>query len=236
MAITPQWNTYLQLATAADPPAGVLSTASLANVQDFDLARGRQVEWGTKYERADGRASGTLAAYRIVRENLAIADPSQPGQTLPVGQQSARGMEATFAVQPADDLMLQGNLAWVDATLDDFYESASGVSVSRAGNRPTNTPSRVANAWLDWQFAPSRTAGLDARAVSSRYADAANRVSSAGYGLLGASLRWDVDASTQIALRVRNLSDRTYVAYALSPTMAYLGEPRSLELSARWNF
>ena len=67
VAITPRWNTYLQLATAADPPAGVLSTASLANVQDFDLTRGRQVEWGSKYQRADGRVSGTLAAYRIVR-------------------------------------------------------------------------------------------------------------------------------------------------------------------------
>lgn len=236
VAFSPEASVYAQYATAADPPAGVLSTATLSQVQDFDLSKGRQFEIGSKFQRADGRAFATLAAFHIVRENLAIADPDRPGQTLPVGEQSSRGVEATFGLDTQDGLSLQGNLAWVEATLDDFYETQGGVPVSRAGNRPANTPSTVANLWADYRFASAWSAGVDVRAVSSRYANAANTFESAGYALLGANLRWDIDARTQLTLRARNLGDRTYIAYALSPTMAYLGEPRSLEVSLRRDF
>ncbi|HZX77558.1 TonB-dependent receptor [Lysobacter sp.] len=235
-AFSPGASVYAQYATAADPPAGVLSTASLSQVQDFDLSRGRQFEVGSKFQRADGRAFATLAAFHIVRENLAIADPERPGQTVPVGEQSSRGVEVAFGLETQRGLSLQGNLAWVEATLDDFFETQGGVPVSRAGNRPANTPSTVANLWADYRFAPAWSAGIDVRAVSSRYANAANTIESAGYALLGANLRWNLDARTQLTLRARNLGDRTYIAYALSPTMAYLGEPRSLEVSLRREF
>jgi iron complex outermembrane receptor protein len=235
-AITPQASVYAQYSTAADPPAGILSTANFATLRDFDLTTGRQGEVGTKLQSRDGRSFATLAAYRIVRRNLAITDPANPGQTLPVGQQSARGIEAAFGWRPREALSVEGNLAWVDATLDDFYESVGGVPVSRAGNRPTNTPSRVGNLWVDYTFAPRWSAGIDLRAVSSRYANAANTLSIAGYATWGAhvDLRWN-DATT-LTLRGRNLGDRSHAVYALGSTMVYLGDPRSWELVLRRTF
>jgi iron complex outermembrane receptor protein len=234
--ITPQASVYAQYSTAADPPAGILSTANFATLRDFDLTTGRQGEVGTKLQSRDGRSFATLAAYRIVRRNLAITDPANPGQTLPVGQQSSRGIEAAFGWRPREALSVEGNLAWVDATLDDFYESVGGVPVSRAGNRPTNTPSRVGNLWVDYTFAPRWSAGIDLRAVSSRYANAANTLSTAGYATWGAhvDLRWN-DATT-LTLRGRNLGDRSHAVYALGSTMVYLGDPRSWELVLRRTF
>ncbi|HEY5850920.1 MAG TPA: TonB-dependent receptor [Lysobacter sp.] len=235
-AWTPTVSTYAQVATSADPPAGILTTANFATLRDFDLSTGRQEEVGAKFQSANGRDYATLAAYRIVRENLAITDPANPTQTLPVGQQSSRGLELAFGGKPLQDLSVEGNLAWVDATLDDFYESIGGVPVSRAGNRPSNTPSRVANLWVDYLFAPQWTAGVDLRALSSRYADAANTAKAAGYGVLGAHLRWEVDPATSVTVRGRNLGDRDFVAYAVSTDMVYLGEPRSWELELRKEF
>lgn len=235
-AITPQASVYAQYSTAADPPAGILSTANFATLRDFDLTTGRQGEVGAKLQSRDGRSFATLAAYRIVRHDLAITDPANPGQTLPVGQQSSRGVEAAFGWRLLDALRVEGNLAWVDATLDDFYENVGGVSVSRAGNRPTNTPSRVGNLWLDYTFTPRWSAGVDLRGVSSRYANAANTLSTAGYATWGAhvDVRWD-DATT-LTLRGRNLGDRTHAIYALGSTMIYLGDPRSWELVLRKAF
>ncbi len=235
-AWTPSLSTYVQVATSADPPAGILTTANFATLRDFDLSTGRQEEVGAKFQSADARNYATLAAYRIVRENLAITDPANPGQTLPVGQQSSRGVELAFGMKPLQDLSISGNLAWVDATLDDFYESVGGVPVSRAGNRPTNTPSRIANLWLDYAFAPQWTTGIDLRALSSRYADSANSTKAAGYGVFGAHLRWQLDAATSLTVRGRNLGDRDFIAYAISNDMAYLGEPRSWELELRKDF
>ncbi len=230
--VTPDWSAYVQYATAADPPAGVLSTASFANVRDFDLTRGRQFEVGSKWQGLQGRAYATFALYDITRKNLAISDPDNPGQTLPVGRQSAWGAEAMFGFQPTAVLSLQGNLAWVDATLDEFYSG----TVSYAGNRPANTPRAVANAWLDYQWRPGFFAGLDLRTLASREADNANTVHSAGYTVWGANLRWKPGPDSELALRVRNLTDKAYVAYALNANMVYLGEPRSVELSWRTSF
>ncbi|MBD9435805.1 TonB-dependent receptor [Pseudoxanthomonas sp. PXM03] len=235
-AITLQASIYAQYSTAADPPAGILSTANFATLRDFDLTTGRQVEIGTKLQTQDGRSFATLAAYRIVRRNLAITDPANPGQTVPVGQQSARGIEASFGWRPQASLNIEGNLAWVDATLDDFYENVGGVSVSRAGRRPTNTPSRVGNLWVDYAFGPRWSAGVDLRGVSSRYANAANTLSTAGYATWGAHVDFKWNVSTELTLRGRNLSDRTHVVYTLGSTMAYLGDPRSWEVVLRKTF
>jgi len=235
-AITPRASVYAQYSTAADPPAGILSTANFATLRDFDLTTGRQAEFGAKLQSPDGRSFATLAAYRIVRRDLAITDPANPGQTLPVGQQSSRGVEASFGWRPSDALVVEGNLAWVDATLDDFYENVGGVPVSRAGNRPTNTPSRVGNVWVDYLFGPRWSAGVDLRGVSSRYADAANTLSTAGYATWGAHVGFKWNDRTDLTVRGRNLGDRTYVAYALGSTMVYLGDPRSWEVVLRKRF
>ncbi len=235
-AIRPDANVYVQVSTAADPPAGILSTAGFSTLRDFDLSRGRQVEAGSKFDFADGRGSATLAAYRIVRDNLAIADPSDPGRTLPVGRQSARGVEASLDVRPVDALRLQANAGWVDATLDAFVETVGGVPVSRAGHRPANTPARVGNLWLDYAFSPRWSLGTDLRAVAARHADTANTRRTAGYALWGAHLRWRPTDALTMTLRGRNLADRTYVQHALGTQMVYLGEPRRIDLELRAAF
>jgi len=235
-AVSAQAGVYVQASTAADPPSGVLSTASFATVRDFDLSRGRQAELGAKFQSADGRGHATVAAYRIVRRNLAVADPANPGQTLPVGRQSSRGIELAFGWKPLDAVSVDGNLAWVDARLDEFRETVRGQVVSRAGNVPANTPARVGNLWLDWAFAPRWSAGAELRAVSSRYADAGNSRVAAGYATWGAHLRWRTDPGGELVLRGRNLGDRRYIAHALGADMAWLGEPRSWELVLRRAF
>lgn len=234
--LTPTSNVYAQVSTAADPPAGILSTAGFSALRDFDLSRGRQLEAGAKTDFAQGRGTATLAAYRIVRENLAITDPDNPGQTLPVGQQSARGVEATLDIRPWQALHVQANLGWVDARLDDFFETVAGAPVSRAGNRPSNTPSRVGNLWVDYALSPRWSIGSDLRAVAARYADNANTLETAGYTLWGAHLRWRPTPQLAVTLRGRNLGDRTYVMHAIGTQMVYLGEPRTLDLELRAAF
>ena len=235
-AFAPGASVYLQASTAADPPAGVLSTASFGAVRDFDLSRGRQAELGAKFRNRDGSAWATLAAYRIVRRNLAVADPATPGQTLPVGRQSSRGIELAFGWRPLPALSVDGNLSRVDAHLDQFSETVAGVVVPRDGNTPANTPARVANLWLDWRIDPRLSAGAGLRAVSSRYADSGNTLRAAGYATWDAHLRWQAGAGTELELRGRNLADRRYIAHALGADMAYAGDPRSWELVLRRRF
>lgn len=234
--LTPSASLYAQLGTAADPPAGILTTATFAQVRDFDLTTGRQLEAGGKFDLAGGRGAATVAAYRITRRNIAVTDPANPGTTIPVGEQSARGVEVAASLRVTPRLLAQGNLSLVDAHYDDFTENVGGVAVSRAGNRPANVPARVANLWLTWTFSPRLQGGVDARYVSSRFGNAANTVSDPAYTVLGAFASYRVAKATTVTLRVRNLTDTVYAAAITATPMFWLGAPRSVELALQSTF
>lgn len=234
--VTPRWNVYAHHATAADPPAGILATATFSQVRDFDLTRGRQHEIGTKFDFWDQRGSATLALFSIERKNLAITDPNNPLNTLPVGKQSSRGLEFAAGMRITPALRAQLNLAIVDARFDEFTESVGGVAVSRAGNRPANVPARIANAWIDYAFLPGWGAGLAVRAVSSVYGDTANTRTAPGYALLDASLTRRIGRDVSVILRGRNLGDKVYALNVTGTPMYLLGEPRTFDIALRARF
>ena len=234
--LTDNANVYVQYSTAADPPAGILTTASFTQVRDFDLTTGKQWELGSKFSFANKRGNGTLAYYEITRRNIAVSDPANPGTTIPVGQQSSRGIELALGYQVTGSFQVAGNLSLVDAQYDKFNETVSGVAVSRAGNRPTNVPKRVANLWLTYSPLPAIELGADLRYVSSRYANTANTLSDDAYTLLGASASYKLDRKTRLVLRGKNLSDKIYAESFSGSDMAYLGQPRTFDLSIQTSF
>lgn len=234
--ITPTANAYVQYSTAADPPAGILTTAAFTQVRDFDLTTGKQFEIGSKFDFLEGRGSATIAAYKIVRKNLATPDPGNPGTTIPVGQQSSRGIELAASMKVTGDLTLAGNYSLVDAQYDDFTQVVSGIAVSRAGNKPTNTPNSIANAWLTYNITPALQVGADVRYVSSRYGDVANTFGDASYTLFGAFASYNLPKYGTLTLRARNLSDKVYAASVTGDQMFYLGAPRSFELGWQAEF
>jgi iron complex outermembrane receptor protein len=243
-ALSPSANVYVQYSTAADPPAGILTTASFSQVRDFDLTTGEQWEVGGKLDFLNGRGTATLAAYTITRKNLAMADPASPGTTLPVGQQSSRGLELAASLRlpvrgtqtgAARRWLIQGHAAHVDAEFDEFTENVGGVAVSRAGNTPTGVPSRVANLWLTYTFNPQWEAGVDARYVSSRFRDNANTMSVPAYTLYGAFARYRIAENTSLTARARNLTDEVY-AQSTGTNQLFLGAPRTYELALQTKF
>jgi iron complex outermembrane recepter protein len=233
--LSPQWQVYVQYSTAADPPSGLLATAGFAALRDFDLTQGRQVEVGTKASFDNQRGEVGLALYDIVRKNLSITDPNDRTKVVPVGQQSSRGMELQARWRPST--MLQGSvqLAWTDARFDDFFETVGTTVVSRAGNRPANTPDWVAGATLGWQVNPVVQLSVDWRHVGKRFANTANTVWEDAYDLLGLSAQWRVAADLNLRVRANNVTDRRYSA-TLGTNLVYLGAPRSVSASLDWKF
>ena len=228
--LAPHANVYVQYSTAADPPAGILSSIAASQARDSELTTGRQFEVGSKFDYLDGRASATLAAYRVERKNLAIADQNNPGATLPVGQQSARGVELATSLKLSPSWLAQGNVAYTDARYDAFIENVGGQAMSRAGKAPANIPTWVSNLWLSWNATPALQLSADARHLSRRYGNTANSVSDAGYTVFGASLSYQLRRNTKLTARVKNLGDKIYAAN-VGATSFYLGAPRSLDLT-----
>ena len=137
----------------------MLTSASFGQVRDYDPSTGDQWELGSKFDFLDGRGSATLAAYRIVRRDFSVADPNNPNLSVPVGQQTSRGIEAAASLRITPKLLAEGNFAWVDAQYDEFTENVGGVAVSRKGKTPPNVPERVGNLWLTYDFDPAWQGG-----------------------------------------------------------------------------
>nr|BFD41537.1 TonB-dependent receptor [Pseudomonas sp. FFPRI_1] len=224
----PSANVYVQYSTAAEQPSGP---------QNFEVSTGKQWEVGSKFDYLDGRGTATLAAYRIERKDFAVTDPLDPANSLPVGQQTSKGIELASSLRITPKLLAETNFAWVDAEYGEFNEKvASGAVVSRKGNTPTNVPRRVANLWLTYDLAPSWQTGVDARYVASVYADNANTLTLPAYTLYGSFLRYQVDSHTSITGRVRNLTNETYGKFAHVSPAYYLGTPRTFELAVQTRF
>lgn len=230
--VAPGANLYAQYATAADPPSGILSTASFADVlNNSQLTTGRQAEGGSKLDFWEGKGTATLALYSITRKNIATQDPNNTALTVLVGEQSAKGVELAVGLQPTARFSVQGNITQVDAK----YESFTQGGVSLAGKTPTNTPATVANLWASYALTPAWQASAGVRRVGKVYADAANTLSWPAYTLLDLGLAWKLSKSVSVVGRIRNATDRVYAANA-GTTQVYLGPPRSADITLRASF
>ncbi|MFC0250618.1 TonB-dependent receptor [Massilia consociata] len=230
--VSPGASVYAQYATAADPPSGVLSTASFADVRNnSELTTGRQAEVGAKLDFWQGKGSATLALYDITRKHIATQDPLDSNLTVLVGEQSARGIELAAGLRPTRQWSIQGNVTHVDAR----YENYRQGGVSLAGKTPVNTPETVANLWVSYAFTPALKASIGLRHVGKVYADATNTVTWPSYTLIDLGLSWRIDPRLTLTGRVRNAGDRIH-ALSMTGTMAYLGAARSADLALRYAF
>ena len=235
--LTSNVSLYTQYSTSAEPPGGTLTSASIAQVSDFDLSTGRQFEVGSKFDFLDGRGSATAAAYRIVRKNISVPSSTVPNTTEQAGQQTSTGIELAASFKITPKLLAAGNFSWVRAEYDEFNETIVGVVFSRKGKNPVNIPDRVANLWLTYDVAPDWQLGADVRYVSSVYANTANTTWVPSYTVYGLSMTHDLDKHVQVSARLRNLTDEVYARFIhQSNTQYYVGEPRSLEVAVQWKY
>ncbi|HTR08587.1 MAG TPA: TonB-dependent siderophore receptor [Paraburkholderia sp.] len=233
--VQPDLAVYGQYSVAADPISSLLMLN--ATKAQYTLATGKQLEIGVKQSFLNGKADWTLAAYRIVKNNLVTADPLNPNQSIQVGQQSSRGIEATVGAEIAKDWRVDANVAVLRAKYDDFNETSGGTTVSRAGNVPVSVPQRLANLWVSYHFAQDWTGIAGLKYVGKRYADTANTLVMPSYTTVDLGLAWKPRKDTTVTARAYNVFNRHYVQSAYYDETQYLlGNDRRLELLLNYRF
>jgi iron complex outermembrane receptor protein len=228
---------YGHYATAVDPTGSLITTNAMQS--QFDLTKGSQIEAGVKQSLWKQRLEWTLAAYRIVKEDLLTQDPASanPQDTLQIGQQSSRGIEASLALNIDDRWRIDANAALLDAGFDDFAEEDDdGNIVSRNGLRPPSVPEQAANLWVSWAVNDQWLARAGLRYVGKRFTDTANQLELPSYTVLDAGVDWAPTLQLSLTATVRNLTDEVYGVAAYTSSEWILGQPRTAELTARYRF
>lgn len=233
--LAPQLNIYAQYATATDS-VGNLCCISAAQLE-FALNEGRQTEVGMKGIVWNERLEWSVAAYRIAKNRLLTPDPLNAGQSLQVGQQSSRGIEASAALQLPAGWRIEANGTALKARYDDFSENVNGVPVSRNGKRPINVPQRAVNLWASWMFHPQWLAQAGVRYVGSMYTTNDNTQLLPSYTIVDAGLHWDATSQWAIDLRLSNVLDKFYAYTSTNNGGQWIpGAPREVDLAVTAKF
>ncbi|WP_395679999.1 TonB-dependent receptor [Dokdonella sp.] len=160
------------------------------------------------------------------------------------GKGTINGAEIEYQWLPTEHWLISGNLAWLDAGYDEFFNR--GVDIADT-QRFTNAPRMSGGLNVEYRTPVSFGGNLVARAGFTYQSevwsttDLSPAIRQKGYGLLNAGVIWNIDKAWSIALQGTNLTDKEYrtTGYnipAYGVLTGFYGPPRQVSLTATWRF
>jgi len=210
-----------------------------AQSQAFTPMKGEQYEIGVKYQPTGWNSFVTVSAFDITQKNVRTSDPNNAFYYVQTGEVRVRGAELEAHARVADNLSLILGYTVLDP------EVTKDTSAQVEGNRPVSVPLNQASAWADYDFSGALrgfSAGVGVRHVGKSYGDTANNLSLDAYNLVDAALRVDLSKfvselqGISVALDVKNLNDKHYVASCFSAGGCFYGPERTSLLSLKYDW
>lgn len=212
-----------------------------ATGQILDPVQGDSYEAGIKAEYFDGRLNASFAVFRIEQDNVAEQVSGFDNQAVYRAVQGAttKGFELELAGEIADGWNLSAGYAYNhtrDARGDPVYASILQTTAPEQLVRLFSSY-RLPGAWqnltlgggVSWQsefFGEVFQPGTEQNV----------RITQDSYFLVDAMARYRFNEHLSTSLNIKNLFDKTYYTGLGNFGTGFYGEPRSLQLTARWDF
>lgn len=193
----------------------------------FKPSRGKQWEFGMKFQPAGKRTSVTLALFDLNKTNVVTYDPvTFEGRQ--IGKQQSRGLELE-----AKGEVLRGLNATASYTLLDLNVLQS-ADPDEIGKKQPGVPARSAALWLDYLMRSGWGLGAGVRYIGKRANDEYNTSFIGEVTLVDAALHFE-DGPWRFALNISNLLDRNYFSICYHGE-CYRGAERTATLTAKYSF
>ena len=196
-----------------------------------------QYEVGAKYKH--GSWLHTLAAYQIekpstISEALATPIDGYTQITTDGGETTSKGVEYGFSGNIIDDLIVWGNLAYLDAK----YTNIAG---STKGNTVQGQPEFTAGLGIEYKVPYLQGFSVNARGnyVDSQYVNSANTLETPDYTLVDVGAKYMVNlggVDTTFRANVDNVADKKYWAGNFGDGFATLGTGRTYKFGVTFDF
>lgn len=197
-----------------------------------DPETGRQWETGIKAFLLDGRATATLALYRLLRRNVATPNPVNPNFVLLTGEQRSQGIELETTLNLLPGWSLTAAYSYVDAKVT--KDNAIPV-----GARAQNVPRNSYNLWTRYEFQRGRARGIGfgigGQYYSAQAGDQLNTFQIPEYGLADALVSYR-RGRFRLQLNVNNLLNKRYFTGSYDALYVLPGPPRTARVTAGWTF
>lgn len=231
-SLTPKTQLFAQYTYAVTPLSGLLFL-SAANAA-FDLTTGYSYEAGIKTSLTGSGVELTASVFNIRQDDILTRDPANPAIVVQGGNLRSRGAEVSLNLPAADELNLAVSGTLLDAEYGELIEAGG---IDRSGNRPPNVPERLADLVVTYtpKALPVTLTG-SIRHNGGFFTSNANNVKINAFTTLDASIAWRTEYGT-LTLRGGNLTDEFYADWSgYASGLAFIGAPRSVELSFTRSF
>lgn len=223
---------YVSFSKSFQPSGETFALA--ANNAAIDPEQTTNKEVGAKLDLLGGKATLGASLFRLERSGIKSSDPVT-NQLIPVGTQRTDGLELTFNGDLGQGWQVVSGLALLDAEITKSIARDDGQQVQ--GKRPTLTPKRSANLWLNKAMGGGWFSGAGLNYQDDRFANTGNTATLPGYTVVDAMLAYRT-AAYDVQLNVNNLFDREYMVsgHGSSKLLNLPGAPRNVRVTARYRF
>ncbi|WP_281234091.1 TonB-dependent receptor [Flavobacterium gelatinilyticum] len=204
---------------------------------------GNNIEFGIKRDWFDGSWSTSLSAYRIIKENELVSDPSNgPRDVFKVvlDEKRAQGIEFDVRGKIIDGLNVIANYAFTEAIVTD-----SKVSNISTGSIVPGYSKHTANAWLNYNFQAGKLKGFGLSIGGTLLADRETDTWSVGleklptYFKLDGGLSYETGKMKVTANVFNILNEYLYSGSYYAPLQAYYWQteqPRNFRVGIAYKF
>ena len=212
------------------PRAGEQLGSLTVTNQALDPERFRNYEIGAKWDITPALAL-TSAVYRLKRENVAIADPTDPTRAILVDAQQTQGLEVGFNGNVTRSWSVAGGYAY---QVGEITRSISATA--QAGAVLAQLPRNSMSLWSKYQLTSRVGAALGLIYRGEVFTSTDNMVRLPSYTRVDTGVFVTLTSRVQAQLNVENLTNRRYYAAAHNNFNITPGSPRSLRLSLTTRF
>ena len=208
------------------------------NGKTFAPFETKQYEVGAKYQH--GSWLHTLAAYQIEKPSTltsAYSDPNNPTIsqiTTDGAETTSKGIEYGFSGNVTDDVIIWGNLAYIDA------EYKKNANQNLNGKTVEGQPEFTAGLGVEYKL-PIDGLSINARGnyVDTQYLNNTNTLELPDYALLDVGAKYTTNiggVDTTLRANIDNVTDEKYWAGVFNSGFTTLGSGRTYKLGVTFDF
>ncbi len=220
------WAPYLSYAESFLPLGG-----ADVNSNPFKPQRGKQWEAGVKWEPEGQRTSFMAAVYDLRDSNRKTTDPTNPLNSVQLGEVHVKGLELEYKGSIARDWDWIASYAYTDARVS----RSNGADL---GKRLSGVPKHTASAWVMRRFSIGGVSGFSlgggVRYLGKSW-DGMDNNPVPSVTLFDAMFAWD-NGPLRLSLNANNLTDKVQITTCLARGDCFYGQRRSVTAAATYRF
>jgi catecholate siderophore receptor len=229
---------YASYSTSYVPRAGDQLIGLTVTAASFKPEKFINKEIGVKWDVTSNLAL-TAAVFKLERENVLAADPTNTGNSILLNGQETTGVELGASGKVTDQWQIMGALTLQDGEITERQANATAANVINKGADLALTPTRTFSLWNKYQINDMWAVALGVVSRSEMYAATPTAGASTvlpGYTRFDAAIFAKLSPQWDAQINIENLTNKDYALYAHNNNNITPGAPLNARATLNYHF